>query len=270
MGLGLVNAIIIVILVCVFIYLIIWTIGFLTSGLNKKREKQKEESKEKIENIRLRTIGCAKNYWYNKQDVEDCTDKRMKEKLYHYFDDVDDCITDLVVEMYDCALVRTEELSRIAYGESVFDNDNETKEQDNESLDESVFDSEEETTDILTSEDKTDVLSMEDEEVADKTLEEDSEDDDAKHKKALEEDENAATYKEELDSTEYVGLSEEEKRRKVAIKASIYEHWVGYVFQLYQLIDINANEDVKNRIRKELMHYGYNDIEILLHSPDSL
>ncbi len=275
MGLELVSAIIIVILVCVFIYLIIWTIGFLTSGLNKKREKQKEESKEKIENIRLRTIGCAKNYWYNKQDVEDCSDKRMKEKLYHYFDDVDDCITDLVVEMYDCALVRTEELSRIAYGESVFDNE---KEEVEAPLEEAVSDNEEATTDILTSEGTTDILAKENEDDTEDSLDEETgvedneepQEDEAKYKKALEEDENAATYKEELDATEYVGLSEEEKRRKVAIKAAIYEHWVGYVFQLYQLIDINANEDVKNRIRKELMHYGYNDIEILLHSPDSL
>lgn len=236
MGSELFTAIIVVIIACVFIYLIIWTIGFFRTGLNKKRAKQEQESLEKIENIRLRTIGCAKNYWYNKQDVEDCTNKKLKETLYHYFDDIDDCITDLIVEMYDCALVRTEELSRIAYGESVFENvDEEAAKVD------------------TPDEDETD----------------DAEDvNDTDIKKALEDDENASMYNEELDGETYVGLSEDEKRRRVAIKASIYEHWVSYVFQLYQLIDINANEDLKNRIQKELMHYGYNDIKVLLHSPE--
>ncbi len=275
MGGSLFSAIVIVVLACIFIYLIMWTVGFFSTGLKKKRTKQKEESKEKIESIRLRTIGCSKNYWYNKQDVEDCNDNKQKELLYHYFNGVDDCIMDLVVEMYDCALVRTEELSRIAYGESVFEDKIEEiepivvektdiTEVVHEEVKEAVLETEEPTD---TEVEKSDEADLEVEttktepstQVVELTVEQ---------KRALEADEDAVSYKEELDAIEYTGLSEEEKRRKVAIKASIYEHWVGYVFQLYQIIDINANEDLKNRIRKELMHYGYNDIEVLLHSPE--
>lgn len=55
-------------------------------------------------------------YWYNKNDVDEKPSYKTKEMYYHYFNLPADCIEDLLVEMYDCALVRTEEIRYIAYG----------------------------------------------------------------------------------------------------------------------------------------------------------
>lgn len=55
-------------------------------------------------------------YWFNKLDVEEKPDYKTKEMYYHHFNVPEDCIEDLLVEMYDCALVRTEEIRYIAYG----------------------------------------------------------------------------------------------------------------------------------------------------------
>ncbi len=57
------------------------------------------------------------NYiWFNKEDVADRPDYKPEEMYYHYFHTADECIEDLLMEMYDCALVRTEEIRYIAYG----------------------------------------------------------------------------------------------------------------------------------------------------------
>lgn len=55
-------------------------------------------------------------FWYNKEDMADRPSHRKPELYYHYFGVASDCIEDLLVEMYDCALVRTEEIRYIAYG----------------------------------------------------------------------------------------------------------------------------------------------------------
>ena len=55
-------------------------------------------------------------YWYNKEDVAERPARRPAETYYHHFNIAEDCIEDLLVEMYDCALVRTEEIRYIAYG----------------------------------------------------------------------------------------------------------------------------------------------------------
>lgn len=55
-------------------------------------------------------------FWFNKMDVAERPSYKTPEMYYHYFDTAKDCIEDLLVEMYDCALVRTEEIRYIAYG----------------------------------------------------------------------------------------------------------------------------------------------------------
>lgn len=55
-------------------------------------------------------------YWFNKLDVEEKPDYKTKEMYYHHFNVPEDCIEELLIEMYDCALVRTEEIRYIAYG----------------------------------------------------------------------------------------------------------------------------------------------------------
>lgn len=55
-------------------------------------------------------------YWFNRLDVEEKPDYKTKEMYYHHFNVPEDCIEELLIEMYDCALVRTEEIRYIAYG----------------------------------------------------------------------------------------------------------------------------------------------------------
>ncbi len=55
-------------------------------------------------------------FWFNKLDVAEKPSYKTAEMYYHYFDTAKDCIEDLLIEMYDCALVRTEEIRYIAYG----------------------------------------------------------------------------------------------------------------------------------------------------------
>ena len=55
-------------------------------------------------------------YWYNKMDVAQKPAYKTAEMYYHHFDRASECIEDLLIEMYDCALVRTEEIKYIAYG----------------------------------------------------------------------------------------------------------------------------------------------------------
>ncbi len=55
-------------------------------------------------------------YWYNKMDVADKPSYKTAEMYYHHFNVPKDCIEELLMEMYDCALVRTEEIKYIAYG----------------------------------------------------------------------------------------------------------------------------------------------------------
>ncbi len=55
-------------------------------------------------------------YWYNRVDVAEKPSYKTAEMYYHYFNIPKDCIEDLLIEMYDCALVRTEEIRYIAYG----------------------------------------------------------------------------------------------------------------------------------------------------------
>ena len=72
----------------------------------KKVEKQSENTVASNEQF----------YWYNKDDVLSRPKYKTPEMYYHNFDKASDVIEDLLVEMYDSALVRTEEIRYIAYG----------------------------------------------------------------------------------------------------------------------------------------------------------
>ena len=61
-----------------------------------------------------------------------------------------------------------------------------------------------------------------------------------------------------------------ERTATAEVRNKIYEKWVSYVFELYEMVNINANEDTKHKIRKALMDYGYNDVDILLECPDDM
>ena len=75
------------------------------------------DSYSKKKTVKKSTVSSSEDfYWYNKMDVAEKPSYKTKEMYYHYFNVPKDCIEDLLIEMYDCALVRTEEIRYIAYG----------------------------------------------------------------------------------------------------------------------------------------------------------
>ena len=213
------NTIITIVLCVILVYLIIWTVKFAGYRLEKKRAQHSIVIREKQKSIRQRTIACAKNYWYNIREVEDCPEDMPVERLYHYFKTEQECIKALIIEMYDCALVRTEELERIAYGEArpveIINNPYEI-------------------------EDEYDDFDYDFDEAVEELMEQDD-------------DEVAATA-EAADDAE--------------MRAEIYDCWTEYVMQLYDMVSVNCNEEMKAHIRNKIMSYGHKDVEILIHSPE--
>ncbi|MBQ8983957.1 MAG: hypothetical protein IJ079_10260 [Lachnospiraceae bacterium] len=111
------NTIFTIVLGVILVYLIIWSVKFISYRLAKKRKENSVTVREKQKSIRHRTIACSKDYWYNIREVEDCPEDEPVERLYHYFETEQECIKALILEMYDCGIVRTEEIEKIAYGE---------------------------------------------------------------------------------------------------------------------------------------------------------
>lgn len=402
-----------------FIYLIIWTVKFWGFSMNLRRVRRSKKAQKKKETIKLRTIGCSKNYWYNKQDVEDRPEGRPVESYYHYFDKAEDCLKDLIIEMYDCGLVRTEMLEAIAYSGGMvgseaknfvqgLHNDNVVaakeekaalvkagadkntiqipvvdwdledilaeqleeaakrehqeamvadevlreaerilnrqdqmrvnpvapkerktvkRKSDNhktaelgkarleadkknrllkEKIDEeamleeaalkaeyaaaldagesdSRFDEQQEEEDQVVAQalaakdkknrniDKKVKNKVENAQKDDKNLAEETHDMVENVLEAAENELHEAEEEKAHLSAELGPMSKEEKdayEKDILIRTAVYESWVSYVFRLYELININANEEIRNEIRIALMEYGHNDVEILLHSPE--
>ncbi|MGN0154022.1 MAG: hypothetical protein ACI4A3_06195 [Lachnospiraceae bacterium] len=294
------------ILAVFFVYMIIWTLKLHFFNKRQKKVKRIRELRAKGNEIKKRTIDCTKDYWYNLREVEDCKEGEDVEKYYHYFIGVDQGVHELLLEMYDCGIVRTDELEEIAYGKNRFRNvdlsfleelEREMMEEESDSSTDSETDTGE------TSADATDnTISLDDGIIQVEGVLGDffkSKDSDivsaAKNlkkddpgimdlngtlsdgvetviaavdaEKEAEEKANEPIIKKEEKSVE-----EARKAREMTANAEtrnkIYEKWVGYVFELYEHVNINANEDTKHKIRKALMDYGYNDVDVLLESPE--
>lgn len=277
-------------LVIFLIYMIIWTVKLHFFGKRQKKVKRIQELRAKGNEIKKRTIDCTKDYWYNLREVEDCKEGEDFEKYYHYFIGVDQGVHELLLEMYDCGIVRTDELEEIAYGKNHFRNvdlsfleelerEMQADEQEEESTEEPAEEpiiQVEGVSDNFFAMPKNDVvsaaknLSKNDPGIVDitGTLSDGVEN----VITAVEAEKEAEREAEEpiLPKTE---KSVEEAQRARAMTANadvrnkIYEKWVGYVFELYEKVSINANEDTKHKIRKALMDYGYNDVDVLLEDP---
>lgn len=277
-------------LVIFLIYMTIWTVKLHFFGKRQKKVKRIQELRAKGNEIKKRTIDCTKDYWYNLREVEDCKEGEDFEKYYHYFIGVDQGVHELLLEMYDCGIVRTDELEEIAYGKNHFRNvdlsfleelerEMQADEQEEESTEEPAEEpiiQVEGVSDNFFAMPKNDVvsaaknLSKNDPGIVDitGTLSDGVENVIA----AVEAEKEAEREAEEpiLPKTE---KSVEEAQRARAMTANadvrnkIYEKWVGYVFELYEKVSINANEDTKHKIRKALMDYGYNDVDVLLEDP---
>lgn len=84
----------------------------------KKKRKIKKKEQEFVKKFgdlepHFKKGNC---YWYNNQDIANLTKKEDMYFYCHYFNDAEDAVMPLIVEMYDCAFVRTEEIQYIAYG----------------------------------------------------------------------------------------------------------------------------------------------------------
>ncbi len=308
--------IVLVLLALFLIYLIIWSVQLHLHTKRQKKVKRVQELRAKGNEIKKRTIDCTKDYWYNLREVEDRKEGEDFEKYYHYFIGVDQGVHELLLEMYDCGIVRTDELEEIAYGKNHLHNvdlsfleeleremaeeeeDDEVSEQADEtetgrsderdsgsgetdlrdsalSLDDGIIQIDGVMSDFFGQ--KKDVVS------AAKNLKKDDpgitdihgtlSDGVINVLEAVEAEKEAEEKKfEPIVPKKEKSVEEARKAREMTgnaeIRNKIYERWVGYVFELYELVSINANEDTKHKIRKALMDYGYNDVDVLLESPE--
>ncbi len=277
-------------LVIFLIYMIIWTVKLHFFGKRQKKVKRIQELRAKGNEIKKRTIDCTKDYWYNLREVEDCKEGEDFEKYYHYFIGVDQGVHELLLEMYDYGIVRTDELEEIAYGKNHFRNvdlsfleelerEMQADEQEEESTEESAEEpiiQVEGVSDNFFAMPKNDVvsaaknLSKNDPGIVDITG---TLSDGVENVIAAVEAEKEAEREAKEPILPKAEKSVEEAQRARAMTANadvrnkIYEKWVGYVFELYEKVSINANEDTKHKIRKALMDYGYNDVDVLLEDP---
>lgn len=90
--------------------------------MDKKRRKNTDITKQQQQDNLADAVSTNTGYWYNKQDVENEEDL-VRYQYQHSFSNWEDCVHDLIIEMYDCGLVKTEELYTIAYGRKALTKD---------------------------------------------------------------------------------------------------------------------------------------------------
>ena len=274
------------ILVIFLIYMIVWTLKLHFFGKRQKKVRRIQELRAKGNEIKKRTIDCTKDYWYNLREVEDCKEGEDFEKYYHYFIGVDEGVHELLLEMYDCGIVRTDELEEIAYGKNHFHNvdlsfleelEREMNEEESEEDTETPIIQVEGVMDDFFAMPKNDVvnaaknLGKNDPGIVDITG---TLSDGVENVIAAVDAEKEAEREASEPILPKQEKSVEEARKARAMTANadvrnkIYEKWVGYVFELYEKVNINANEATTHKIRKALMDYGYNDVDVLLEDPE--
>ena len=96
--------------------LIVITVVYVRRKLADKREEALRDLDLMQEEAIREEQSQSKGYWINRDDIEDENQAHLL-RYYHYVDNIDECIHDLIVEMYDCGFVRTEEIFVAAYGE---------------------------------------------------------------------------------------------------------------------------------------------------------
>ncbi|MGN0396045.1 MAG: hypothetical protein ACI4EF_11845 [Coprococcus sp.] len=104
-------------LAVIFLVLVIITVIYAKKNTEQKRKKASDPDYLPDQPKPDTISDTHKDYWVNKDDLSATDDPVAKLRYYHYFDNIDECLKDLIIEMYDCGLVRTEEIYTIAYGE---------------------------------------------------------------------------------------------------------------------------------------------------------
>lgn len=283
-------------LVVLFIYLVNWTYQLNHFNKRQKRVKRMQELRAKGNEAQQHTIdeNQDKEYWYNVREINDCTKEEEKVRFYHFFSCVEEGVQGLLLEMYDCGIVRTDELSKLAYGDNHMQdvdlsfledfehedrrlsNDADVEEDESEFAMDAIvqvdgvmggFFSSKETSVVeaakkLKEDDPgiTDIKGTLSEGVVDILSAVDAENEaNAKAQEPI-------LIKKEKSVEE--ARRTREKTATAEIRNKIYEHWASYVSELYDQVFVNADEDTKQKIQKALMDYGYNDIDVLLESPE--
>lgn len=285
-----VRIVVIILLIIFFIYMLTWTINLSAHDKRQNKMKRIKELKEKKnpkpQEVEEEPVDVAsinetiltqqeeqteatlpedtKEYWVNLKELSHSSTDREKAKCYHYFDTPDEAVKGLLMEMYDFGIVRMDELEKIAYGTSSFEDvdlsfleelekDDEVAEEANEVM-EAAKDLEEDDPGI------TDIRGTLSDGV-EKVIE------------AVDKEKEAESKKKEPIS----GKKEKsvEKSRKNRAKTSnqeirnkIYMKWEGYINQLNEMVDIKASIENQKKIDKALKDYGYNDVDVLLKSPE--
>ena len=106
----------IILLIVFFLALVILTILYIMKRLALRRETTDHDKDRWTDAFIQEKQSESKGYWLNKDDMDE-SDQMYRLRYYHYFDNIDECIHDLIVEMYDCGFVRTEDIFVAAYGE---------------------------------------------------------------------------------------------------------------------------------------------------------
>lgn len=296
--------IVIAIIAIFFIYMMIWTLKFYSHAKRQKKVKRIQELRAQNSAMKSQSADASNDYWYNKREVLSCAEEENG-RYYHYFNSVDEGVKELLLEMYDCGIVRTDELEQISYGKNRFQNmdlsflqelENELLGQnDSENSNEKDSFETENLANINTSASEDVVIQVEgltsefftkrkpDVVTAAKELEKNDPGIVDIHGTLSEGMENVlaaveAEKKEEDKKNEPIIVKEEksieEARRaremtaNAEVRNKVYDKWTGYVSELMNLVEIHTSEDNKQKIHKMLMEYGYNDVDVLLESPE--
>ena len=107
----------IILLIIFFLALVILTILYIRKRLAIRREATDHDKDRWADELIQEEQSESKGYWLNKDDMDE-SDQTYRLRYYHYFDNIDECIHDLIVEMYECGFVRTEDIFVAAYGEA--------------------------------------------------------------------------------------------------------------------------------------------------------
>lgn len=294
--------IIIGILAIFFIYMVVWSVKFYFHTKRQKKVKRIQELRAKGKE-EPKPIDDTKDYWYNKREIEACKEGEDVQRYYNFFTGVEEGVRGLLLEMYDCGIVRTDELEQVSYGKSsvkdvdlsflkeLDDAADETDEEESNTEEDGMaaISKQEEVTEL------DDVIQVEgmmggflkpsqpDIVTAAKELKSDDPGITDIHGTLSEGVENiiAAVESEkqkEAKKNEPIMVKEEksvEQARKARemtgnaeIRKKVYRKWTGYVEELFAMVVIHASDETVQKLRKALMDYGYNDVDVLLESPE--
>lgn len=239
-------------------------------------KETKKVSKKKQEEPKKSVVDETRDYWINRIELKDAENGKEEEKCYHYIDNIEQGVHDLLIEMYDYGLVRVDELEEIAYGESRLDKvdlsflkefGEDTKSEEKNPVDEDVI--QVEGMDAVL--DAAKKLEENDPGITDihGTLSHGME----KVIQAVDKEKELETKKKEpiLVKEKKSVEKDRENRKKTSsqeIRNQIFMKWDHYVASLYEMIEVHADEDTKRKIKKSLRDYGYNDVDVLLKSPE--